>query len=136
MKRQLTITTEPIDETALLAGRTMSAGMGAAVYFLGGVRATEGAAIISALAYDTFQRMAEHQIGRLIEESAKRWPLESVRLVHRVGRVKAGEPSLWIEVIAPHRGEAFAACQWLIDEMKRVAPIWKKPVTDLQQPTR
>ena len=114
----------------------MSAGMGAAVYFLGVVRATEGAATISALEYETFQRMAEHQIGLLIEESAKRWPLESVRLVHRVGRVKAGEPSLWIEVIAPHRGEAFAACQWLIDEMKRVAPIWKKPVIDLQQPTR
>jgi MoaE protein len=40
----------------------------------------------------------------------------------------AVQPSLWVEVIAPHRGEAFAACQWLIDEMKRVVPIWKKPV--------
>ena len=49
---------------------------------------------------------------------------------YRVGLVPAGEPSLWVEVIAPHRGEAFAACQWLIDEMKRVAPIWKKPVVD------
>ena len=130
MKRQLTITTTPIDETALLAQRSMSAAMGAAVYFLGVVRGTEGKASISALEYETFQRMAEHQISLLYDELEKRWPIESVRLVHRVGVVKAGAPSLWVEVIAPHRGEAFAACQWLIDEMKRVAPIWKKPVID------
>ena len=128
MKRQLTITTEPIDEAALLAQRAMSAGMGAAVYFLGVVRGTEGAEAISALEYETFQRMSEHQISQLCDELEKRWPIESVRLVHRVGVVKAGAPSLWVEVIAPHRGEAFAACQWLIDEMKRVAPIWKKPI--------
>ena len=128
MKSQLTITTQPIDEAALLRQRSMSAGMGAAVCFLGVVRGTEGNANISALAYETFQRMAEHQINLLCDELAKRWPVESVRLVHRVGLVPAGEPSLWIEVIAPHRGEAFAACQWLIDEMKRVAPIWKKPI--------
>ena len=130
MKRQLDITTQPIDEAALLARRAMSDGMGAAVYFLGVVRGTEGTAAISALEYETFQRMAEHQISLLFDELEKRWPIESVRLVHRVGLVKAGVPSLWVEAIAPHRGEAFAACQWLIDEMKRVAPIWKRPVKD------
>ncbi len=128
MKRQLTITAEPIHEAALLAQRAMSDDMGAAVYFLGVVRGTEGGAPISALEYETFQRMAEHQIGLLLDDLEKRWPIESVRLAHRVGLVRAGEPSLWVEVVAPHRGEAFAACQWLIDEMKRVAPIWKKPV--------
>jgi molybdopterin synthase catalytic subunit len=132
MKRQITITTEPIDEPALLARRTMSAAMGAAVYFLGVVRATEGNTSIRALEYETFQRMAEHQIGLLLDELPKRWPLESVRLVHRVGCVPAGQPSLWVEVIAPHRSEAFAACQWLIDEMKRLAPIWKKPVMSFE----
>jgi molybdopterin synthase catalytic subunit len=70
--------------------------------------------------------MAEHQFHLLFDEMEKRWPIESVRLLHRIGVVKAGEPSLWVEVIAPHRGESFAACQWLIDEMKRVVPIWKK----------
>jgi molybdopterin synthase catalytic subunit len=130
VRKQLTITVQPINEAALIAERTMSAGMGAAVYFLGVVRGTEGSASISALAYETFQRMAEHQISLLFDELAKRWPIESVRLVHRVGLVRVNEPSLWVEVIAPHRGEAFAACQWLIDELKRVAPIWKKPVID------
>ena len=128
MKRHLTITSEPIDEVALLARRTMSCDMGAVVCFVGVVRGTERTVPIRALEYESFQPMAEHQINMLLDELAERWPLESVRLVHRVGRVNAGEPSLWVEVVAPHRAEAFAACQWLIDELKRVAPIWKKPV--------
>ena len=127
MKRHLSITTEAIDEKALLAQRTMSNGMGAVVYFLGVVRGEEEGAVINAIEYETFQRMAEHQFNLLFDEMEKRWPIESVRLLHRVGVVQVNEPSLWVEVVAPHRGEAFAACQWLIDEMKRVVPIWKKP---------
>jgi molybdopterin synthase catalytic subunit len=128
MKKQVTITAEPIDESSLLAQRAMSSGMGAVVYFVGVVRGTEETANIGALEYEAFQRMAEHQISLLLDKMAKRWPVESVRLVHRVGLVKVSEPSLWIEIVARHRGEAFATCQWLIDELKRVAPIWKKPV--------
>src|SRR5438034_3207647 len=127
MKRQLTITTEPVDEAALLAKRSMSSGMGAVVYFLGVVRGTEQEQPISAIEYEAFQRMAEHQFHLLFAAIEKRWPIESVRLVHRVGVVGVNEPSLWVEVIGPHRGEAFAASQWLIDEMKRVVPIWKRP---------
>lgn len=128
MRRQLTITTEPIDEPALLAQRTLSRGMGAAIYFLGFVRGMEEGAPIAAIEYESFQRMAEHQFDLIFQEMEKRWPIESVRLVHRIGIVRVNEPSLWVEVIAPHRGEAFAACQWLIEEMKRVVPIWKKPL--------
>jgi molybdopterin synthase catalytic subunit len=129
LKHQLTITSRPIDEAALMRGREMSPAMGAAVYFLGVVRETEAPdKKISAIEYEAFQKMVEHQFNQLFDELEKRWPIESVRLVHRVGIVQVNEPSLWVEVIAPHRGEAFAACQWLIDEMKRVVPIWKKPV--------
>jgi len=126
MKRHLTITTQPIDERGLLGMRSMSDGMGAAAYFAGVVRATEEGQAIKAIEYETYGRMAEHQFHLLFDEMEKRWPIESVRLLHRIGVVNAGEPSLWVEVIAPHRGESFAACQWLIDEMKRVVPIWKK----------
>ena len=107
----------------------MSANMGAAVYFLGVVRGTEENAAIRAIEYEAFQKMVEHQFTLLFDEMERRWPIESVRLVHRVGLVKVNEPSLWVEVIAPHRGEAFAASQWLIDQMKRVVPIWKQPLT-------
>jgi molybdopterin synthase catalytic subunit len=128
MKRHLTITTDAIDEAKLVSARTMSRGMGAAIYFSGVVRGSEDGAEISAIDYEAFQKMAEHQFHLLFDEMAKRWPIESVRLIHRIGVVKVNEPSLWVEIIAPHRGEAFAACQWLIDEMKRVVPIWKKPL--------
>ena len=102
--------------------------MGAAVYFSGVVRGSEAAQPITALEYECFLPMAEHQFHKLFDELERRWPVESVRLVHRLGSVRVNETSLWVEIIAPHRGEAFAACQWLIDEMKRVVPIWKKPL--------
>jgi molybdopterin synthase catalytic subunit len=128
MKRQLRISSEAIDESVFVAQRTMSHGMGAAVYFAGVVRGSEEGATISAIDYEAFTRMAERQFHLLFDEMEKRWPIDSVRLVHRIGPVRVNEASLWVEVIAPHRAEAFAACQWLIDEMKRVVPIWKKPV--------
>lgn len=128
MNRQLTITTEPINEAALFAQRTMSKDTGAVVNFLGVVRGEEAGQPISALEYESFQQMAEHQFNLLFDEMERRWPVASVRLVHRLGVVPVNEPSLWVDIAAPHRGEAFAACQWLIDEMKRVVPIWKKPM--------
>lgn len=127
MQRQLTITTEPINEAELLRQRNLAPGMGAVVNFLGVVRGTEAGEPISGIEYEAFIKMATHQLHLLFDALAERWPVDSVRLVHRIGIVKAGEPSLWVEIIAPHRGEAFAACQWLIDEMKRVVPIWKRP---------
>ena len=73
--------------------------------------------------------MARHQFGLIFDAIEKRWPVESVRLVHRIGVVPVNEPSLWVEVVAPHRPEAFDACQFLIDEMKKKVPIWKKPLS-------
>jgi molybdopterin synthase catalytic subunit len=128
MNRELMLTQEPIDEAALRAGRRLSGRAGAVVCFLGVVRGEEKGEPIAALEYEAFQRMAEHQFSRLFDELERRWPAESVRLVHRIGVVPVNEPSLWVEIAAPHRGEAFAACQWLVDELKRVVPIWKKPL--------
>ena len=128
MTRSLILTTSPLDEAALIRQRAMSSGMGAAVYFAGVVREAEGEGRISAIDYEAFQQMAERQFGLIFDQMEKRWTLESVRVLHRLGVVKVGEPSLWVEIIAPHRGEAFAACLFLIDEMKRSVPIWKRPV--------
>ena len=128
MLRSLLISPDPLDESTLIAARRMTGGMGAAVYFSGVVRGSEASQPISAIEYECFRPMAEHQFHQLFDELERRWPVESVRLVHRIGVVKVGEPSLWVEVVAPHRSESFAACQWLIDELKRVVPIWKKPV--------
>lgn len=128
MHRELTITPDPIDEGKLLRERRITADMGAAIYFLGFVRGLEDTSAIEGIEYEAFVQMVEHQFGLLFNDVEKRWPIASVRLVHRVGFVAVREPSLWVEMVSPHRGEAFAACQYLIDEMKRVVPIWKKPI--------
>jgi molybdopterin synthase catalytic subunit len=128
MQRQLVISSEPIDEAAWIDSRQATQGMGAAVYFCGIVRGSEDGEPILAIDYEAFDKMARHQFELIFQQMETRWPVESVRLVHRVGPVRVNEASLWVEVIAPHRGEAFVACQFLIDEMKRVVPIWKKPV--------
>ena len=128
MKRELKITTESLDESKLVATRHMSCGMGAVVYFAGVVRGREEQDAISAIEYEAFKPMVERQFHLIFDQIEKRWPIESVRLIHRIGVVKVNEPSLWVEVIAPHRGEAFSACQFLIDEMKKTVPIWKKPI--------
>jgi molybdopterin synthase catalytic subunit len=73
--------------------------------------------------------MARHQFELIFRQVEQRWPVESIRLVHRIGTVSVNDPSLWIEVTAPHRAEAFDACQFVIDEMKKVVPIWKRPRT-------
>lgn len=126
MRRELNIITEKIDEAALLR-RDLGGDMGAVVYFLGVVRGVEDGQPIAAIEYEVFAEMARRQFDLIFDQVEKRWPVASIRLVHRVGRVAVGEPSLWVETIAPHREEAFAACQFIIAEMKRVVPIWKHP---------
>lgn len=129
MTRSLTLASDPINEPALIASRAMGAGMGAAITFSGVVRGSEAGEPIAAIDYEAFVPMAERQFNLLFDQLAERWPaVESVRLVHRLGVVRVNEASLWVEIVSPHRGEAFAACQWLIEEMKRVVPIWKRPL--------
>ena len=129
MKTELTITTDPIDEAALAKSRVMSDGMGGVVCFLGVVRESEGDETIAAIEYEAFEPMARRQFELLFDVLGQRWPVESVHVVHRIGIVPVNKPSLWVEVIAPHRTEAFDACQFLIDGMKQKVPIWKKPIS-------
>ena len=98
--------------------------------FLGVVRDEEDSVAISTIEYETFEAMARRQFENIFDQIEQRWPIQSIRLIHRIGPVRVGTPSLWVEVMAPHRAEAFAACQFAIDEMKRVVPIWKKPIPE------
>jgi molybdopterin synthase catalytic subunit len=129
MRRELSITSLPLDEMSLIRRRDNSPKCGAVVTFLGMVRDTENSGTIEALDYEAFVPMAERQFALLFDELERRWPVvDAIRLVHRIGVIAVGAPSLWVEIHTPHRAEAFAACQWLIDEMKRVVPIWKRPI--------
>ena len=66
----------------------------------------EGEARIAAIDYEGYEKMAYHQFDLLLDQMEKQWPIESIRLVHRLGKVAVNEPSLWVEVVAPHRLEA------------------------------
>ena len=102
--------------------------MGAVVCFSGVVRGREGDVSITAIEYEAHEEMARHQFGLIFDAIEQQWPVDSMRVVHRLGLVPVNEPSLWVEVTAAHRAEAFAACQFLIEEMKQKVPIWKKPL--------
>lgn len=128
MRIDLTITTADIDEDALAAGRQISTNIGAVISFQGIVRDAEGEQKISGIDYEAFEPMARRQFEHIFAEVGARWPIEAIRLVHRVGLVPVNKPSLWVEVTASHRREAFEACQYIIDQMKVRVPIWKHPL--------
>jgi molybdopterin synthase catalytic subunit/sulfur carrier protein ThiS len=119
---ELLITDDPIDAVEAAGG------VGGVVVFWGIVRDREDGQPIAALEYTAYRAMAEHQFRKLIEETKRRWPLRRIRVVHRLGVIKVGEASLLVRVEAAHRGEAFAAAQYLIDELKQKVPIWKRGV--------
>ena len=127
MIQSLLITTDAIDEAALSRARKISGRAGAVVTFQGIVRDKEGGNQIAGIEYEAFRAMAEHQFQKIFHEVEQRWPVEAVRLIHRIGLVPAGVASLWVEVTASHRAEAFEACEYLIDQMKVRVPIWKHP---------
>lgn len=127
MQIDLEITRAEIDEAALASRRKVSVNVGAVITFQGIVRAAEGQQQISAIDYEAFEPMARRQFDHIFAEVCARWPIEAIRLVHRIGVVPVNQPSLWVEVTASHRGEAFEACQYIIDQMKVRVPIWKHP---------
>jgi molybdopterin synthase catalytic subunit len=72
--------------------------------------------------------MALKEMRKLIERAKHDFEISNVGIVHRLGRLEIGETSVVISVAAPHRKAAFAACEWLIRELKRTVPIWKKEI--------
>ena len=100
---------------------------GAIVDFWGVVRPIEDGCEIEGIDYDAHREMAEHQLNRISEQAAERFGLKLVIVHHRIGFIAVGEPSLFVRVASPHRSEGFRASQWIIDELKKKVPIWKRP---------
>ena len=101
---------------------------GAVVVFWGAVRATEEDREITGIQYEAHSAMAEHQMQLVAENAAKKFDVREIFVRHRVGFIPVAEPSVVVRVASGHRGAAFAASQWIMDELKRVVPIWKHPV--------
>ena len=80
------------------------------------------------LEYEAYEPMALKEMEKLIAAAKEQFEIASVGIVHRLGRLEIGETSVVISVASPHRNAAFAACEWIIKELKRIVPIWKKEI--------
>jgi molybdopterin synthase catalytic subunit len=123
---RIEVTADTIDPGAVVAAVAGSQ-HGATVLFLGTVRDhSPGKEGITHLEYEAYVGVVEAKIAEVVAEARERWPLGAVAAVHRTGSLGVGEISVAVAVGAGHRSEAFAAARYLIDELKRRAPIWKK----------
>ena len=121
------LTDRPIDVNDLLAF-VGDPGAGAVATFIGTTRDNnEGRSILS-LDYEAYPGMAEQEMAKLGGEAESRWRITRIAIVHRTGNVPIGEASVVIAVSAPHRDDAFKACRYAIDELKKRVPIWKKEI--------
>ncbi|MBN8494779.1 MAG: molybdenum cofactor biosynthesis protein MoaE [Burkholderiales bacterium] len=111
---------------ALRAG---DGGVGAVVAFVGTVRDRGDGQAISAMELEHYPGMTEAAIEAMIDEAGRRFELRAVRVVHRVGRLQALDQIVLVAVSSAHRGQAFQACEFLMDYLKTQAPFWKKEHT-------
>ena len=127
------LTTDPIDITSV-ARRVVPEECGATVTLDGYARkftkdkATGNVRETQYLVYEAYESMAIKEMRKLIEKAKTDFEISHVGIVHRLDKLEIGETSVVISVAAPHRKAAFAACEWIIRELKRTVPIWKKEV--------
>jgi molybdopterin synthase catalytic subunit len=125
------LTTEPLDVAALTERVAATAAQkGAIVSFLGIVRGETQGRAVRCLEYEAYEPLARRILAQIVEEVGRHWPDVGLGVQHRLGRLAVGEASVAIVAAAPHRADAFAACRYVIERIKQVAPIWKKEVFD------
>jgi len=118
----MNLTRDRLDVAALMA-KVQSRERGGTCVFLGTVR-DDGD--VSAIEYFAYEAMATQEIARIVSDAEAQWPDARVMLQHRLGVIPVGEASIAIAAAAPHRAEAFAACRFVIEEVKKRLPVWKK----------
>ena len=101
-------------------------GAGGYVSFEGWVRDENEGQPVTRLEYEAFQELALKEGDRIVAEAMLRFPVKHALCIHRVGSLQLGEMAVWVGVSSAHRGEAFDACRFIIDEVKHRVPIWKK----------
>ncbi len=115
---------QPIDGVALERA-LQSHAVGAVVSFAGRVRERNDGREVRALTYQVYASLAASEGETILDEARQRFAVLDARCVHRVGDLALGDCAVWVGASAAHRDAAFAACRWIIDEIKRRVPIWK-----------
>jgi molybdopterin synthase catalytic subunit len=124
----LTLTHNPIEPAALLQ-TVMQRDCGGVVLFLGTVRDLTDGRVTTALEYEAYAGMAEKELGDIAEQARERWPIGAVAVAHRLGKLDIMDIAVGVAVSCPHRSDAFEAARYIIDEVKKRAPIWKRDHT-------
>jgi len=106
--------------------KTLKDTCGAVVTFIGTVRNNSDGKKVLYLEYESYPEMAKKKLEEIAAEAKKKWPIEEVAVTHRLGRMEIGDISVVIAVSSGHRAAAFQACQYTIDRIKEIVPIWKK----------
>ena len=104
--------------------------VGALVAFVGLMRDLNEDANVCGMTLEHYPGMTERALAKIAAEAQRRWPLEGIRILHRVGRLEPEDPIVLVAVTSRHRGDAFRACELIIDYLKTDAPFWKKERTE------
>jgi molybdopterin synthase catalytic subunit len=118
------LTTHPLDLGRLIV-RVSAPARGGIACFLGVVRDHHRGRAVTSLDYSAYEPMAEAECGRIVSEARARWEAD-IALEHRLGHLAIGDAAVAVAAAAPHRDAAFAACRYVIEELKRRVPIWKR----------
>jgi len=120
---EVLVTEAPLDAPA----RNQDADAGAIVDFAGVVRRLENGCEIEGIEYEAHREMAEHQLTQIAEQAVEKFRVQLVIIHHRIGFIAVGKSSLFMRVAGLHRNEAFRSSRWIVNELKKKVPIWKKP---------
>lgn len=129
---EILITNQPLQSP----GELRDPGSGAVIDFWGKVRGIEDGRELEGINYEVHRVMAEYQMNFLAKKATINFFLTGLLLLHRIGFVPVGEASLFLRVASPQRAAAYAASQWLVEELKKKVPIWKRPVFKEANPAR
>lgn len=127
MKVRVTADAFSVDEAlSLLSNRDA----GAYVVFLGKVREKSRGRRVEKLVYEVYEEMAVREMESIRREAMEKFDILDMLIWHRFGELSVGEDTILVIAVAPHRGEAFRACAWAVDEVKHRVPVWKREITD------
>jgi molybdopterin synthase catalytic subunit len=125
----LKVTTQPLSIDEAYAA-VLRASCGAVALFIGTVRDHHDGKKVVSISYSAFKEMAEKEFARIASEARMKWAIGEIYIAHRTGKLEIGEASVVIAVSSPHRAEAFEACRFAIEALKKLAPIWKEEFYD------
>ena len=130
MSISISVQEQPFDTGAEIAALTSgNRGVGAVASFVGLVRDANDGSDVAAMTLEHYPGMTEKALQDICAIACQRWKLLAVRVIHRIGRLEPTDPIVLVAVTSAHRGDAFAACEFIMDYLKTGAPFWKKEET-------